>query len=759
MPQKLSVEDLEGIISRELSDTAGSSQLSGKRQKLIDRYFAELYGDEQEGFSQVVDTTPGDVVDWAMPFLIKTLLGAERICSFVPVGQEDEQAAEQETDIVNHAALQLNSGFLWVYSLLHDALVQVVGYVDIDWQDTYRRTTDRYRGLTDDELVNLLEQLEQTDGRGKKPKVDILTHDEREEPAIDPATGQPAMQLVHDVKIRVTNERVGRPRIINVAAESVIVADRHNSILLDDAPLCGWKEPKTRSDLVAMGIDPDCVEAMPAADDTSTASTAEAIARRLAGQNNQTLTDSDAGQGAMSRVSYAKIYVRADLDGDGEAELLCAHCDGDGQILKWAAHMRDMVDSVSWPYCLQEVEFVGLVAATPYIVPHRHQGRSMVEKVVQLAQIKTTLKRQLVNNVTLLNNPRLVVYEDGCGDSTLNDLLDAGPAGSIVKATRPQQGGEAIVPLVVPPMIDDNLKALEYFDQETEKTSISRLQSGLDSDALNKTWRGQADMRDAANETLLLIARAFAEVAFKPIMQKIHALFRKHGAEPMARKLRSQWVEVDPREWRERSDMTVDVGLGTGNKDQQLAHMVALGVEHDKLLSMGGVKPQHIYNRFAKLAELAGFRQIDQFATDPMVEEWQPPPAPEDPLVAIERMKTELQGQKINFDARKVEVEAATKEQELALEWAKLEHMRQKDAAELGIKAGQLQTSRHKIEVDAETKILDIASARQSHEEQRHDTARTKAVDMQQADRHREQDMADRAEERKLKGALAKRKE
>ena len=69
---------------------------------------------------------------------------------------------------------------------------------------------------------------------------------------------------------------------------------------------------------------------------------------------------------------------------------------------------------------------------------------------------------------------------------------------------------------------------------------------------------------------------------------------------PLAFRLRGEFVEYDPNEWRDQYDMTVNVGLGTGDKQQQLAVFGnLLQTQMSLAQSPFGqlmIQPQNIYN-------------------------------------------------------------------------------------------------------------------------------------------------------------------
>jgi hypothetical protein len=119
---------------------------------------------------------------------------------------------------------------------------------------------------------------------------------------------------------------------------------------------------------------------------------------------------------------------------------------------------------------------------------------------------------------------------------------------------------------------------LQYQDATREwRTGVSRQGQGVDPNALqNQVATIANQMFNAAQAKMKLIARIFAETGIKDLFCLLHAVIRKHGSKAQTVRLRNQWVSVDPRDWRARNDMTINVGLGTGSKSEQLAHMMTI---------------------------------------------------------------------------------------------------------------------------------------------------------------------------------------
>src|SRR3546814_4348791 len=94
----------------------------------------------------------------------------------------------------------------------------------------------------------------------------------------------------------------------------------------------------------------------------------------------------------------------------------------------------------------------------------------------------------------------------------------------------------------------------------------------------------------AAQQRIELIARVFAETGVTDLFRKILRLVGAHQNGPRIIRLRNRWVPMDPRSWNSEMDVSVNVGLGTGNRDQMLGHLNAiLGIQAQAIQQQGGV--------------------------------------------------------------------------------------------------------------------------------------------------------------------------
>jgi hypothetical protein len=170
------------------------------------------------------------------------------------------------------------------------------------------------------------------------------------------------------------------------------------------------------------------------------------------------------------------------------------------------------------------------------------------------------------------------------GQVNLDDLLNRRPGG-VVRMKSPG----ALVPIATQPVAADALQGIAYLDTVREqRTGVQRFTAGPGADALNsaytQTATGAGMVENASQERLELIARIFAETGVKRAFRRTYELVCKHQDRAQTIRLRGKWVEMDPRDWSDRLDMTVNVGLGTGNKQQQIGTITNM-LMHDRRLS------------------------------------------------------------------------------------------------------------------------------------------------------------------------------
>src|SRR5215831_12955366 len=137
MPKKMDVATLKAILSAERSQSLSSiqsSKLVDDRQQAMDFYMGRMERvlPTVAGRSTAVSTDVAETREGLMPSLMDIFGGSEQVVKFEPTRADDEDAAEQESDFVNHH-FQTHGGFLALYRFIKDALLSKLGVVKVHW--------------------------------------------------------------------------------------------------------------------------------------------------------------------------------------------------------------------------------------------------------------------------------------------------------------------------------------------------------------------------------------------------------------------------------------------------------------------------------------------------------------------------------------------------------------------------------------------------------------------------------------------------
>jgi hypothetical protein len=232
-----------------------------------------------------------------------------------------------------------------------------------------------------------------------------------------------------------------------------------------------------------------------------------------------------------------------------------------------------------------------------------------------------------------------------------------------------------INPLTVPFTAGASMPVMDLLDSMKEvRTGISRHTQGLDADALAHSTKGAfMGAIKHANQRLELVARIFAETGFRDLFRLVHKTILEHQDKPRWLKLRNTWVPVDVSEWRERDDMTVVVGAGSGNDDEQLAKLMTLAQKQEQHLQMGSpmVSMQNLYNTYTQIVEKSDLKDVTRYFTDPK----EIKPKPPQPSESDKMMQAQMQIEQLNAQVRQMgdALKKQSEDAKLALQREKLQ--------------------------------------------------------------------------------------
>lgn len=630
--------EVGSIVSSEIKASLGyiGSDITEQRQKSLEYYFGEPFGNEQEGRSQVVSTDVSDVIESILPTLLRTFAASDEIVKCEPVTAEDEEVAKQASDYLNYIFNKDNDGFITLYTLFKDALIQKNGVAKIYWDNSTKRERESYERLSEDEYTMLLdedgvevkEHTEYEDESAVKERDKALEEVAKLGQAFDPMMldqlENAPIPMLHDVVIERV-ETFGKVKIEAIPPEEFLIERRAKSI--QDANFVAHRTTVTRTQLIEAGFDHDKVYSLPS--DTQDKYNEEKITRF---RNLDYDYDSNAGEASTDEISIYECYIKIDEEGDGIAKLRKVTLAG---TEGYTVLDNELCDSIPF------------VSVTPIIVPHRFYGRSVSEMTEDLQLIKSTVMRQLLDNMYLTNNNRVAVMD---GQVNLDDLLTNRPGGVVRTKGAP---GQVMMPMQTQTINSQAFPMLEYLDTVREqRTGITRYSQGMDADSLNKTATGVNTILSQAQMRVELIARIFAETGVKDMFLKMFELIVKHQDKERIVKIRNSFVPFRPMEWRNRCNISISVGLGTGSRDQQLSILNNILQTQLKGLELQGssdgpmVNLRNIYNTLSKIVENAGLKNPNAFFTDPDIGmQNMPPPQPPQPTEFEKVSQLQVQGE------------------------------------------------------------------------------------------------------------------
>jgi hypothetical protein len=374
----------------------------------------------------------------------------------------------------------------------------------------------------------------------------------------------------------------------------------------------------------------------------------------------------------MQEVELFECYIRTDFDGDGIAELRKVVYAGD-----------QIIDN-------EETDHIPFASICPIPMPHKFFGQSLADRAMDIQLIKSTITRQILDNLYLTNMPRVTALD---GQVNLDDLLTSSPGGVVrIKS----QG--AVQQLSVPATASQSFPMLDYMDQVLQKRSgVTSMSQGIDPNILqNTTATAIAAMQQAGSGRIEMIARIFADTGVKDLFAGIFHLILKYQDKPRVIRLRGKYVSIDPREWKNNYDVTVNVGLGTGSQDQKMAMAAMVMQKQEQILQTQGfanplVSVGQYRNTLGKFIEAAGYKDSMEFFKEipPELDQQlsQPQPPQQQPNPALDMMMQQAQAQ-IETDRAKAinEIEIAK-----AKAQASIQLEREKAAANLELKTAEFQ--------------------------------------------------------------------
>ena len=615
--------DLLALLDEDLVDAQYYTDdvLGPDRATAVDYYLRRPMGDEREGRSRVISPEVYKVVEGISTAIADIYVSTDKAVEFTAKKATGMKQAQQQNTLVNYVFYAQNNGFLNLIEAIKDGVLLKTGYLTWRWETKRMMTQEKYRGLTPEGLNLLLADF---------PDAQLV-----------------ASEMAEDGTVSVTLNIVkntGQAVIECIPPEDMLVSGRAKSQDVSKAPALIWRTEKTKEELLKCGYEEEVIEGL----SFSHASSNSPVVRR----------NDDADDFAGGTVEVLTHWREVDMDGDGVVELRRV-VRVDDTILE-----NEIIDEVN------------VSAWTPNIQPHEFAGRSPADDACETQETMSVLKRQMFDNVYLANNPMLRV---DAGDSRVNIEDFYNP-----EIGRPVRAPQNAVDVIAIPFVAQHTFPMLEAEQANQEnlTGFTRYAQGLDAQSLNQTARGIGIITNMSQQRIKMMARIFGELCLKPCLRGVAKLLSQNATQAMTVRLTGdRFEEIDPREWEEEYDLTVNVGLCMVDKDQQQAHLTAVAASQAAAAQSGGlgklVTWKNIFNVQVKLAELAGIKDPSFAWTDPdTVQQQQPQPDPQQAAqqkaqmdMALEKYKAELQADVERYKAQlKAETDVAVAQFKAALQ-------------------------------------------------------------------------------------------
>lgn len=544
-------------------------EISDAREEALKYYFQRPRGDEVVGRSDVVSGDVSAMVEATLAQMTEAF-SSDRICDFDPMSPEDEDQAQLESEAVQWYVMGKENGFLELVAAIKEALLLRNGVIMIEAEDRKTRRVKRFGNVE----VEAFAELSNTPGVVKS------YYNEKTK------------------ELHLTIESESREfTMTSVPMENFLYFSEWHRPTLEGIPVCAVRHVDSRADLRALGLPSAKINQLtPHKSDLK----AESQARNPRGQKHATKSYDK----SQDLIEWYDVFVRSEVAG------------GIDELRRIRFSYQDTVILEDKP-----APFVNLAAGTAILNPHRFTGISLFDKLKQNQDIRTALRRALLDNVNATTKNRLagldgVVNEDDVTDGRVNNMVRVR---NLVPDIR-----QALMPLTIPDTSANILQNLESTARERSEMGgaaldlqTAQMQIGGDrmgSQGLEKAYSVAEQLSAAMMKTL-------ASTLIRSVFLLAHRTLREYFDEPVPIKRQGKWQFVNPSEWPERHSVTIKPGMSPGERARRVNAMTQV-IDAQMMLADKGMDEVlvnlHSFNRaLLDWARLAEVQNPEQYFLDP----------------------------------------------------------------------------------------------------------------------------------------------
>lgn len=655
--KKLSDGNIVALVDEQVGLSVGyaDSELSTERAKIVDYYNGTLPKPVHEGNSKYVSLDVYDAVESLKASLLEVFSSGNKTVRFAAQNEDDVEKAKVCTEYTDYVVHRQNDLYTTMSTVIHDGLIARAGVVKVFWEESVEYDYEEFTDITDSELNVLLAQ----------DRVE-LTESSTDELGLISGT----ISIEQD-----TSQVI----IENVAPEEFLIETQAKS--LEDVNFCAHRTKKTLSDLRLEGYSEKLLAKIGEHHDVDMDSDPEVLAR-FDNVGNFRGTKTGGYQDQVRNVMVYEAYIMLDVEGSGVAELYRVIKAGNVLLLKEKCARKPFVTFVPLP------------------VPHSFYGNNYADKVVATQNARTILTRSILDHAMITNNPRYTVVKGGLTNP--RELID-NRVGGIVNVSR----ADAISPMMQAPLNPFIFNTIQMLDEDKEDTTgVSKMSQGLNKDAISKQNSAAMveQLATMSQQRQKIIARNFATQFVKPLFQEVYQLVCENEQQERIVELSGKYVPCNPRDWKEKRDVVIELNLGYGEQEKESQKYLALHamMTNDPNLSKMYQAPNQ-YALASKIMELTGIKEVSAYLTNPEnLPPEQPDPA-EEMQMQMAQKQLEIQERQTAMAETKAQVEAQISQMKLELEKAKAENQHAIQSDNLDLKEEQL---KHKKLIDAAELLL-----------------------------------------------------
>lgn len=521
--------------------------------------------------SSLVSTDVTDTIEWALPSLIKVFTGGDEVVTVQGSSEEDDKNAEIMQELLVYQLQRQNRFFPVLYNWMKDALITGMGFIKCYWdrKEDYQLLEQSMNVRAFQELLNQNVRIQKVEGP------DMF--------------GILRVQYLSPYYIK------NAPVIENILVSELLYSSDAKS--LEEANFVAHKKKVTMSYLrerEQQGIYANVDQVKP----TSMHGIIEDDeVEQVIGDNYQSM--SREVDDARAEVTIYECYTKIDWNNDGVLEdMIVTVCD-------------DVILRVEPNYMGRHPFF----AISPTKDPHRiWVKRSYAELIGELQDLKVALTRQIVQNIALTNDPKMILSEDAIN---IDDYVK-GRAVIRKKANHPMN--DVAMSMPVNQLSPYTYQFLEYIEgQKENRTGITRYNQGLDASTLNKTATGISAILGQSSQRLELIARMFAETGIYELFRFLIGLNQKFIDQQTVIRLTNKELVISPDDLQGNFDLIVNAGISIASKEstQMMLQSMLTALMQVRAAGIPIVTPDNIYNLFQKWIESAGFKNYADYITEP----------------------------------------------------------------------------------------------------------------------------------------------